>query len=275
LMDAMFFIASVLGFPLETGMRREQGSRYQHPVALALALLPPLVFFAGSAASSRFGINHGLIGMGWIYLASVILFWIHVVHVVRVMIHPEKEELSHEDGKPLPIWKLLPRGNSWGTVRFVYEPGSVLVLAFVLTGLRILTPVAGAYLALIAFAMLIKVTFLWYFTWEWLRDILDNIGLTRRMAKDSGRSGQESVHGALERARARMIRTPAMVPQAAVNMVRRQAEETLPAELRDLLSAPEPIAETSTQSTLEEDALRDLLSDAQTAEACASRNGNE
>jgi hypothetical protein len=58
--------------------------------------------------------------------------------------------------------------------------------------------------------------------------------------------------------------------------VRRQAEETLPPELRELLTEAEPVADnTAAQSPSEEDALRDLLSDAETIEGAASRNGNE
>jgi hypothetical protein len=254
-MDAVHFVASIFAAPFEMALRRRIGSRYQHPVVLALAALPPVLMWAASVAAGKFvNVSNGLIGMGTLYLVFQLLYWLHVIHVVRVFANPEKEEISYEDGKPAPFWKLLLKGQSWAMVRFVYEPLTMLGLGIVLPVLGILTPAAGMYFVFGAFALFLKTLFIYYKAWEYLRDILDQFGMTRKMAGASNVSNADSVRAAVMRAASR---TPVGVPMGARIAVEATAKQSLPAELQSLLSESQGVPETEGKS--EEQGVLDLL----------------
>jgi len=171
--------------------------------------------------------------------------------------HPEKEELSYEDGEPAPFWKLLPKGDKWAMQRFVYEPGLVLCLGLILPLMGILTRTAGLYFVIGAGALFLKALFLYWRAWEHLRDILDEFGLTKKMAGASGRiSNAESVQAAL--------RAPMGVPMAACVAVQETAKEALPAELQSLLSESKETPEAEGKSV--EQGVADLLTPAKGGE---------
>ena len=239
-MAAMFCIVSILAAPIEMALRRKEGSRYQHWLVLGLAPIPPLlVMGGGNLLANQYSLLGGLMGTGVVYLALQAIFWTHIVHVVTVLVHPEKEAFSREDGIALPIWKRLPNGDKWAMVRFVYEPGLVLALGIFLPLIHVLSVPAGAYLVFAGLSLLVKVTFLWIFAWENWRNILDEFNLSKRMSGKPTQGGMESVREAVMRAASRI---PTAAPFGAQMAVQKIAAQSLPPELQGLLSEVKPTA---------------------------------
>jgi hypothetical protein len=239
-MAAMFFVVSILAAPIEMGLRRRQGSRYQHWVVLAFAPIPPLLFMmAGNFAVTQYAVLSGLLGAGTVYLALQVIFWMHVGHVVNVVVHPEKEKSSREDGIGLGLWALLPKGDKWAMVRFVYEPGLVIALGIILPLIHVLSVPAGAYLVFAGVALLVKVTFLFVYAWEYWRNILDEFNISKRMSGKPTQGGMESVREAVMRAASRI---PTAAPFGAQMAVQKIAAQSLPPELQGLLSEVKPTA---------------------------------
>jgi len=252
-MDAVHFVASIFAAPFEMALRRRIGSRYMHPVILALAAFPPILMWAASGAAGKLvNVSNGFIGMGRVYIAFQILYWLHIVHVVHVFAKPEKEELSYEDGKAAPFWKLLPKGDSWAMTRFIYEPVLVLGLGIFLPLMGILTPAAGMYFGFGAFALVLRTLFIYYRAWEFLRDILDQFGMTRKMAGAARVSNIDSVRAAVMRAASNT-----QIPMGARIAVEATAKQSLTPELQSLLSESQGVTEQEGKSV--EQGVLDLL----------------
>lgn len=231
--DFAHMVAAILAAPFELALRRKVGSRYQHIVVLALAPIFPLLVLAGSLTAGRLVHSTAPVGMGIVYAVLQVFLWLHYIHVFHVIRRPEKEESSREDGKALPIFKLLPGGNSWAIVRFVYEPGLLACGGLFLWLIHLVTPIVAWYFVMGAFALVVRAAFLYYYAWEYLREILDQFHLSQKIAGGANTAkADESLRRAIARA---LARRPVAVPQAVVESVQRSAERGLPKELRDLI----------------------------------------
>jgi hypothetical protein len=253
-LDVLLLIASIFAAPAEMALRRRQGTRYQNLVVLGFAQLP-ILFFAGLGMTAGKSLNdNGLIGIGWVCLAFTVLQWVHFYHMWKMMCDPHREVYSYEDGVELPFWKHCPGGTKWARIRFLYEPGLLIGSAVILGGLRVISTAAAIYIALAGGALFIKVTFLWYRTWEYLREILDQYGLSLKLAGGNKQNGMEAVKAAIAQAAKRI---PSGVPMAALASVRQTAKAALPPELNAMLSEP-----ASVDDRPDEQGALDLLSPA-------------
>jgi hypothetical protein len=239
-LDVLLLIASVFAAPAELALRRRQGTRYQNLIVLGFAQFP-ILFFAGLGMTAGKSLNdNGLIGIGWVCLAFTALQWVHFFHMWRMMCDPHREVYSYEDGVELPFWKHCPGGTKWVRVRFLYEPGLLILAAVVLRGLGIISSAAAIYIALSGIALFIKVTFLWYRTWEYLRDLLDTYGLGTKLVGGKKQDAVDAVKAAVAHAAKRI---PSCIPIAAITSVRETAKAALPPELNALISEAVPINE--------------------------------
>ena len=231
--DVNYCCASIVAAPVEILIRWFQGSRYNNILTLPLAQLILIAMTAAGLTGGHY-VNgeHGLIGIGWVYAVFQIGLWAHYLHVINVMIHPEKERDSREDGVALAFWKMLPYGSSWNVVRFVYEPGLVIGVGIVGTLIHLFTRTVGLYLVIAGLALVTKVSILWFRGWEWLRDILDQFGRTRRVFGDGRQGGMEAVKDAIAKVVARI---PVSLPSGVIQSVQQMASHSLPAELQSLI----------------------------------------
>jgi hypothetical protein len=237
-LDVLLLIASIFAAPAEMALRRRQGTRYQNLVVLGFAQLPILFFAALGMTAGKSLNDNGLIGIGLVSLAFTVLQWAHFYHVWTRMVDPHLEVYSYEDGVELPFWKHCPGGTKWSRTRFLYEPGLLIVGAIVLGGLHILSTAAAVYIGLSGVALFIKVTFLWYRTWEWLRDLLDTYGLSSKMVGGTKQSGMDAVKAAIAQAAKRI---PSCIPLAAIASVRETVKASLPPELNAMISEAVPV----------------------------------
>jgi hypothetical protein len=231
--DGVHMVVAIIALPFELMVRWWMGSRYHHIVVIALAPLPPLAITVASVTGAKLLHSHALIGMGTVYAVMQLFLWLHYIHVFRVIAKPEREFLSREDGRPFPFWKYLPNGESWAMVRFIYEPGLLALAAVVLGLLHIFSAVVSVYFLVGAFALFVRTAFLYYFAWEYLRDILDQFNLSRRMAGGSNTSSSEE---AIRRVIARAVANrPNNLPQGVINSVQHTMDASMPPELRKLI----------------------------------------
>jgi hypothetical protein len=225
--------ASAVAAPAEILCRWWQGSRYNNIVILPLAQLGLIgLTVAGVTGGHYVNGGHGLIGIGWVYAAFQIGLWLHYLHVINVMIHPEKERDSREDGVPLAFWKLLPYGSSWNVVRFVYEPGLLIGAGVIGMLIHLFTRTVGLYLVIAGLALVVKVSIIWFRAWQWIRDILDEFARTKKVFGGGSDGGMESIKDAIARV---VARVPVSLPAAALASVKQTASRALPAGLQSLL----------------------------------------
>jgi hypothetical protein len=225
-------IVAVLAAQWEIFTRHKMGSRYQNIVTLLVAPMFPVFLLVYSLTA---GGRHaaGLIGMGVFYLVQWAFTWKHYLHVIYVIMHPDKEEMSREDGEALPFIKAFPKGDKWAMERFVYEPSLLLVLGVVLTALHVVTLLVGGYMVVGAVAMMLRAVCIYFKAWEYIRDILDDYAVGVRLA--GGRNtpaGEEAMRRVVERITAG---APTHIPRAVYRSVQAQARAALPPELRDLM----------------------------------------
>jgi hypothetical protein len=236
-LDVLLLIASIFAAPAELALRRRQGTRYNNLVVLAAAQFPILLFGALGMTAGKSLNDNGLIGIGWVCLAFTVLQWVHFFHMWKMMVDPHREAYSYEDGMELPFWKHCPGFTTWARVRFLGEPGLLIVGAIFLRGLHVISSAAAIYIVLAGIALFIKVTFLWYRTWVYLRDILDSYGLGVKLAGGNKQNGMEAVKAAIAQAAKRI---PSCIPMAALSSVRETAKQALPPELNALISEAVP-----------------------------------
>jgi len=226
-------MGSVLAAPFTSLVLSKIGSRYEHIVTLMLAPIPPMGVAALSLTTHYGSSSQGLIGMGIFYLILMAFTWRYYFHVIYVIMHPDKEALSREDGDSLPFLRKLPKGDKWAMVRFIYEPAFLVAVAGVLTVLHVITPLVGGYLVLGAVALMVKAAFVYYAAWEYLRDILDEYNMTLLLSGSGNLpGGEESMLRVVERA---LARRPTHIPMGAFKLVQQQAKASLPRELQDLI----------------------------------------
>jgi hypothetical protein len=140
-MNVVYALASIVTMPVESFVRPWFGSTYYAPPIFFLALFMLIV------ASAFFGVATGLAGMipgtnirepagiyslGSITTLFLLAGFVHGCRIWRRMIRMELEENSTFEGPPLPIFALLPKGDSFWFVRLVYEPVLVAAIAIVL-----------------------------------------------------------------------------------------------------------------------------------------------
>lgn len=180
--NVVYFICSVISMPVDQILRPKYGSRY-FPVpvvffsALMMILLPAFSAIATGAVSMipfvRVPVPLGLFDIGSLSKLYFLLSFIHGVRIWRRMIHPETEEHSQFEGPPLPLFRLLPKGNSFWFCRLVLEPAAVFIASTILTTMFIFTSGLNTYLHIAALCLLMKNFCAWYREWEYLREMLD------------------------------------------------------------------------------------------------------
>lgn len=181
-MNIVETLCSIVARPMELVLRPWHGSRYfSVPVifgsCVLMILLPAgsalLAAFSAIIPFAHFAAPKGLFYVGSLSKLFFILSLIHSIRIWRRMIHPELEEHSEYEGKPLPLFYLLPKGQSFWFTRIVLEPLVVFFAATVLQDLFIVQSGLAAYLHCAALALAMKAFISWYRSWEFIRKILD------------------------------------------------------------------------------------------------------
>jgi hypothetical protein len=107
--------------------------------------------------------------MGSVLLAFYVLFIIHVVRLIPLMLHIEREKDSEMENEGWALLRLLPRGRSWAMQRIVYEPVICLAAAIGLFNADVLGLVGTAYLILGSVCLSLKAAMIYWQGWEYIR----------------------------------------------------------------------------------------------------------
>jgi hypothetical protein len=200
MVNIVYNVCSIITIPVEMLLRPRYGTRYFSPIILffSCGMMIVLPFFSAVAEGiSRFipfaGFRGpvGLFGIGAISKLFFLGCMVHGFRTWRLMVHPEREEVSTFEGPPLPIFRLIP-GSFW-MVRIIYEPVFVFVLSIVLPNFFILEPSGAHYLMLAAIMLTMKQYTAWYMQWQFLRGAMDmrNLGPTIAKVVDNTASEDE------------------------------------------------------------------------------------
>jgi len=159
--------SDMLSLLIQLFLRPNFGSRYIHPFVGILAGLGNNMLFTFGVVKHVTTHSRGLIGVSTL----VVLFWLatifHTRRIFRRVMHPETEADSEEDGGS---WF---RHASWTRSRILYEPLSVFLAAIVFYALHITDLFASIYLAVMAIALAMKSSILWFEAWSVIRDLMD------------------------------------------------------------------------------------------------------
>ena len=175
-------VCSVLAQPVEILLRPWYGTRYFpipvtfFSVAMMMGLplfLAAVTLLGGIIPFLHIGTAPGMFDIGTLAKVYFAASAIHAWRTWRRMTHPENETHSQFEGPALPIFKVLPKGNSWWFVRIVWEPVFVLAIAMVGQDFFIFQPSLGFFLRFAALALFVKNWIGWYRGWQYVRGVLD------------------------------------------------------------------------------------------------------
>jgi hypothetical protein len=88
-------------------------------------------------------------------------------------LHPEREKCSEYEGGPLPLFKILPRGDKFFFVRIVWEPTAVFVATTILANFAIISSGLAFFLHFAALCLVMKEFIDWYSCWLGIRINMD------------------------------------------------------------------------------------------------------
>jgi hypothetical protein len=199
-LNVMYNVASIVTAPIEVFLRPQFGSRYfPVPIYLLSGLMMVLLstfFGIAGAVGSMIPFVHvsrpmGMFGFGTISQAFFIASFVHGIRVWRLMMHPEREEISTYEGPPLPFFRLIPKGRSFWFCRICLEPAFLFVLSIVLGSFFILQLSAVIFLQVSAFFLAMKQYVAWYRSWEYIRNLMDMRYSGPKVAKLADNSATE------------------------------------------------------------------------------------
>jgi hypothetical protein len=181
-MNVAYNATSVIVMPVEIWLRPWHGTRYFPPPIFLLSvfmmsLASMFLSVAGSVGQMiPFVHLRGPVGLFGIASMTKLFFLASLVHGLRIwrlMVKPQLEENSMFEGRPLPFFLLLPKGNSFWFCRIVYEPLAVFALAIVLGNLFIIQAPLMQYLEVASFCLAMKQYVAWYRNWQLTRNLMD------------------------------------------------------------------------------------------------------
>jgi hypothetical protein len=194
MMTLVYNVCSIVSMPIEMALRPQYGTRYFPPfiqfLSAIMMILAPVVDgmfhmipFIGSGPSP------GLFAIGTFTKLFFLGALIHNFRIWRRMIHPESEQFSWYEGPPLPFFRIVP-GTFW-TIRIIYEPVFVFIVALVLENFFIFQPGAAHFLMVSAAMLTMKQYIAWYMQWQFLRELMDTRNSAPIIAKIVDNSATE------------------------------------------------------------------------------------
>jgi hypothetical protein len=189
-MNITYNVASIVVMPVEVLLRPWHGTMYYSPAVQLLSLM--LMSFAALFFTVADGVTHlipfvrgaaGMFGMASMTKLFFLASFVHGFRRWRLMLHPEREQVSVWEGDPLPFFRFLPRAESHWFVRIVYEPLLVYALSVVLANLFIIQAPLMLYLQVTAFLLAMKQYIAWYKAWAYARRLLDMANIAPIIAR--------------------------------------------------------------------------------------------
>jgi hypothetical protein len=176
----VYNFCSIFTLPVEMLLRPRFGSQYFPPMismfsSIMMVLLPVFLIVADGISHmlpfGAFALPQGLFGIGSLSKLYFLGSFVHGIRVFRRMIHPFTERISTYEGPPLFIFRIIPA--SFFTIRIIFEPLFVIIVAVVLQNLFILQSSAGHFLEFSAVMLVMKEYTDWLICWKHMRGVLD------------------------------------------------------------------------------------------------------
>jgi hypothetical protein len=206
-MNVAYNLSSIVTMPVEIWLRLWFGSTYFSALILPFSAAMMMLASAFSSIAGSVGqmipFVHlrgpaGIFGIGDMTRLFFLATFVHGIRIWRLMIHPEREDVSFFEGPPLPFFRWLPKGNSFHFVRIIYEPVFVWMLSMVLANLFIIQFPLTVYLRVAAFFLALKQYVAWYRGWAYARGLMDmaHIGpiLARLMQNNASQDDMARLH---------------------------------------------------------------------------------
>lgn len=181
-LNIAYNIASIFAMPVEIFIRPHFGSQYFFVLTPFLSMI--VLSIAAAFTTVAVGVGQmipfagirgpaGIFGLGSMTAVFFLANCIHGVRLWRRMVFMELEDISTNEGPPLPFFKFLPRGESHWVCRVFYEPAFVWLLAGILSTFLIIQGPLVLFLRIAALCLAMKSYVAWYKNWAYVRNLMD------------------------------------------------------------------------------------------------------